>query len=114
MTISICLTIYFWFELIEQRKKFNLKIEFIVAVIDSSAKFTPLSLMDGTFVDLGNFDQCLRIKAYEETETGFKFLFNGRYCLIKFKMPLPPRKNHLKYTEKFFNYKNTSLENTVN
>jgi len=85
----------------------------MIAVMDASAKFTPFGVMDGTFIDLGNFDQCLRVKAFEEVENGTKLLFHGKYCLMKLKMPLPPRKNNLKYTEKFFNYKNTSLENTV-
>ena len=80
-----------------------------VLVFDSGGKFPP-SMFDGTLTDLGNYDQCLRVKAMEDTG---EVLYHGKYCLAKLHLAIPPRKSHLKYTDKIYNYTNTPLQGGV-
>ncbi|CAG2172944.1 unnamed protein product, partial [Oppiella nova] len=80
----------------------------IANILDSSAKLVFNGLTDGTFTDLGNYDQCIRdfIPSTEDEKQ-----LNGKYCLLQIKPPLPQRRPHLKHSDRIFNFTDTSLQN---
>ena len=53
-------------------------------MINSWGKFPPSGIFQGTFTDLGNYDQCIDIKITDSS--------SGKYCLVYFKPKLPPLK----------------------
>lgn len=62
-------------------------------VIDSSAKFVD-GMLSGTMASLGEYDQCVNIKA-RESKKGKNFgkvMFTGQYCALDIKLPIPPVK----------------------
>ena len=79
--------------------------------MDSSAKLITSGLTEGTFADLGDFDQCIRPD--DSVLTNGDKPMNGRYCLVKFIPPLPERRPNLKYSDVVLDFRNTSLENGV-
>ena len=80
-------------------------------MLDANAKVIANGLTEGTYSDLGNFDQCLRKD--DSALTQYDKRLNGRYCLVKVKPPLPERRPGLKYSDKIFNFKDTDQENGV-
>ncbi|XP_054157260.1 nose resistant to fluoxetine protein 6-like [Oppia nitens] len=56
--------------------------DWAVQMINSWAKFPPNGAFDGTFTDLGAYDQCLAID-------GNKLIGKGQYCLLDLSLPLP-------------------------
>lgn len=51
----------------------------------------PSNLFDGTYADLGNFDQCLRVQTIKSPDMDIEF--DGQYCLT-FMEPNLRVKNH--------------------
>ena len=61
-----------------------------VSVVDAIGK-PPSGLLDGNFKWLGNFDECIAIKAMVNNSGAISFPYEGRYCLSSFKIKqLPP------------------------
>src|SRR5437763_1353855 len=61
-------------------------------VIDSSGKFPPSGVMEGTLTDLGRFDECLSINEVLEGDDELVVTrMKGQYCSINIRPPLPPR-----------------------
>lgn len=56
-------------------------------IIDSSARHIPSGIFDGTFNELGNFDQCLAIK-YPHNNSITNQLVSGQYCNVIIKPPV--------------------------
>lgn len=56
-------------------------------IIDSSAKHIPSGVFDGTFNELGNFDQCLAIR-YPHNNSITNQLVSGQYCNVIIKPPV--------------------------
>lgn len=61
-------------------------------VLDSSGKFPPSGILEGTLTDLGRFDECLDIdvmldKDDDLVSTGMR----GQYCSVLIRPPLPPQ-----------------------
>ena len=66
-------------------------------MINSWGRFSPSGLFQGTFTDLGNYDQCINIKITDSS--------SGQYCLVDFKPKLPP----LKFSQNMFKSIDKSL-----
>ena len=67
-------------------------------MINSWGRFPPSGIFQGTFTDLGNYDQCVEIQIPDDNSS-------GQYCLVDFKPKLPP----LKFTQTMFKSVNKSL-----
>lgn len=67
-------------------------------MINSWGRFPPSGIFQGTFTDLGNYDQCVEIQIPDDNPS-------GQYCLVDFKPKLPP----LKFSQNMFNSVNKSL-----
>lgn len=67
----------------------------------------------GTLSSLGNFDQCLKIRATDDAISE-EDEFSGKYCLAQVKPPLPEQSKDGRFTFKssLLNYAGTELENT--
>lgn len=71
-------------------------------------------MLSGSFLDLGNYDQCLEAEAWglDDNDTRVS-LYNGKYCLMRLFPPMHPKRPNLRYSDKIFNYDNTTLRNSV-
>ncbi|GFU16706.1 nose resistant to fluoxetine protein 6 [Nephila pilipes] len=80
-----------------------------VLIIDSSGKIID-GMLGGTMATLGEYDQCLSIEAIDDRrgKNYGKVLFNGKYCAIDIKPPLPPKKKYYKLNEVIDELKNFS------
>lgn len=59
-----------------------------VEMVDASGKI-PGGILDGTIMDFGSLDECLRIKVHESSRTSNrKEIFRGRYCMVGYDSPL--------------------------
>lgn len=76
-------------------------------VIDSSARL-PAGLLTGSLTDLGDYDQCRKIRVGDGPQ------FQGQYCLAKIRPALPPPKPDLLIRDVILSMdKMPSLRNTV-
>lgn len=51
-----------------------------ISVLDATAKI-PSGLLQGNGIQLGNFDQCLEVRARVQLDTGSIVKIQGQYCL---------------------------------
>lgn len=66
-------------------------------MINSWGRFPPSGIFQGTFTDLGNYDQCIDIQITDSS--------SGQYCLVDFKPKLPP----LRFSQNMFKSIDKSL-----
>ena len=59
------------------------------SVLDSYGNFPPAGLMEGTFADYGEYDQCLNAR----TPTIKRPIIRGQYCLAKIILPFAHKNN---------------------
>jgi hypothetical protein len=57
-------------------------------VVDATGKITA-GFLEGNFQNLGSMDECLAVTAVEDSGT-----FTGKYCLVKFKIPVGTSKSN--------------------
>lgn len=55
-------------------------MEFFITVLDATAKI-PSGLLQGNGIQLGDFDQCLGVRARVKLDTGSIVKVQGKYCL---------------------------------
>ena len=55
-------------------------MEFFITVLDATAK-VPSGLLQGNGIQLGDFDQCLGVRARVQLDTGSVVKIQGKYCL---------------------------------
>lgn len=62
-------------------------------MIDAWGKFPPAGILDGTYCDLGSYDQCLnaRIASEKDVEASDEDGVLPQYCTLQFRMALPKR-----------------------
>ena len=76
-----------------------------IQMFNSWGKFPPTGLVSGTFTDLGDYDQCIRIHANisrvdpisEDKELFSNRIYRTQYCRISIAPPLPPFPRQLNY-----------------
>jgi hypothetical protein len=78
-------------------------------VFDSSGRPFGAGSLDGTITSLGDYDQCLSIETDSRTDP----MFVGQYCILKYKLALPPKPKHLTLQSKVFNFTGTPIHGTV-
>ncbi|XP_035221631.1 nose resistant to fluoxetine protein 6-like isoform X2 [Stegodyphus dumicola] len=57
-----------------------------VLMVDASGKL-PGGVLDGTVMDFGSFDECLKIRVNDSSDSN-KEAFRGRYCMVGYHSPL--------------------------
>lgn len=67
--------------------------------------------MDGTFSDLGSYDECLDVVAPYKDKNGV--IVNGKYCLLELNLNLPERPTKLSMEMPVFNFTGTVHAGTV-
>lgn len=61
-------------------------------VIDSSGKFPPPGVLEGTLTDLGRFDECIQVNHLIEGDNyPISTRIKGQYCSLILRPPLPSR-----------------------
>jgi hypothetical protein len=78
-------------------------------VFDSSGRPFGAGSLDGTITSLGDYDQCLSIETDSRTDP----MFVGQYCILKYRIALPPKPKHLTLQSKVFNFTGTPIQGTV-
>ena len=61
-------------------------------MLESCGKFPPSGLLEGTFTDLGRYDECLDVEDVLPTGDGLVATrMSAQYCSLIMRPPLPPR-----------------------
>lgn len=60
---------------------------FCFAVLDASGKI-PSGILEGTVLDFGSYDECLKIKVVDSSRYSSGEQFRGRYCMVGYHSPL--------------------------
>ncbi|RWS31087.1 Nose resistant to fluoxetine protein 6-like protein [Leptotrombidium deliense] len=82
----------------------------LINMIDATASPLSHGLLSGTITNFGSFDQCLAVKSPTDEVTKQKIA--GKYCVVKYALPLPPRPDKLTMQTQVFNFKGTEWEGT--
>lgn len=82
--------------------------DWAVKLFDSVGRPLIAGSLDGTITSLGAYDQCLSI----ETDSEADMPFIGQYCVIKYRISLPPKPNRLTLRSQVFNFTGTPVEGT--
>ena len=84
----------------------------VVKMLDTTGKPEFHNILDGSIISLGGYDQCLAIESPRllRSEPGKIY---GKYCLVKYDIPLPARPKHIDIKTRLFNYTNTEMEGTA-
>ena len=76
-------------------------------MIDSNGRM-PIGLFSGTLSSFGAFDQCLEIKSPDN----FEVAFQGKYCLLQMRPPLPQVNHRISYRKKLISLKGSKFYNS--
>lgn len=84
----------------------------VVKMLDTTGKPEFHNILDGSIISLGGYDQCLAIESPKllRSKPG---TIHGKYCLVKYDIPLPARPKHIDIRTRLFNYTNTEMEGTA-
>ena len=83
-------------------------------VLDSSGKFPPPGVLEGTLTDLGRFDECLNVnQLLEGDEFPVSTRIRGQYCSLILRPPLPPRPRFHTLCNKVPSLSNLSTNDSV-
>ena len=84
----------------------------VVKMLDTTGKPEFHNVLDGSIVSLGGYDQCLAIESPKLLRSKPGKIY-GKYCLVKYDIPLPARPKHIDIRTRLFNYTNTEMEGTA-
>jgi hypothetical protein len=84
----------------------------IVKMLDTTGKPEFHNILEGSIISLGGYDQCLAIKSPKLLRSN-PGKIRGKYCLVKYDIPLPTRPKNIGIKTRLFNYSNTKMEGTA-
>jgi len=84
----------------------------VIKMIDTTGKPEFHNILDGSIISLGGYDQCLAIES-PKILRGNPGKIYGKYCLVKYDIPLPKRPTNIGIKTQLFNYTNTRMEGTA-
>lgn len=84
----------------------------VIKMLDTTGKPEFHNILDGSMISLGGYDQCLAIESPKLLK-GQPGKIYGKYCLVKYDVPLPVRPKNIDIRTRLFNYTNTKLEGTA-
>ena len=84
----------------------------VVKMLDTTGKPEFHNILDGSIISLGGYDQCLAIESPKLLKSKPGKIY-GKYCLVKYDIPLPARPKRIDVKTRLFNYTNTEMEGTA-
>ncbi|KAI1298158.1 Nose resistant to fluoxetine protein 6 [Halotydeus destructor] len=77
----------------------------VFRMADATGTLSP-GLLDGSITSLGAYDECLGIRSPRGD-------VEGKYCLVKWSLPLPVKPKHVTLQDRVLDFKGTKLQGTV-
>lgn len=84
----------------------------VVKMLDTTGKAEFHNILDGSIISLGGYDQCLAIESPKVLKSDPGVIY-GKYCLVKYDIPLPQRPQNIGIKTRLFNFSNTKMEGTA-
>lgn len=81
-------------------------------MLDASGKPFLSSILEGSIISLGGYDQCLAIQSPKLLKSN-PGKIHGKYCLVKYDIPLPKRPENIGIRYQLFNYTDTKMEGKI-